>query len=215
MVAMRAQRSYGGVPAAERRVQRRDRLVETVLDIVGQDGVAALTVNRICRGAGLNERYFYESFTSTDDALLAAAERMTEALLTAVLTALGGADSDPRAAATRVIGAGVDLLVEDPRLGALLLASASEPALVARRQVVAQGLVALIREQGMVTLHVEPTPETESWAEFAATLLLGGLLETLSAWTRGQLRITRDELVERNVEAFLAIADRWRELLER
>ena len=68
---MPTERAYGGVPAEQRRSQRRAALLAAGLDIVGTEGAGRLTVGGLCARAGLNERYFYESFRTTEDVLLA------------------------------------------------------------------------------------------------------------------------------------------------
>ena len=61
-------RPYRGIDAAERLAQRRARLIDAGLEILGAAPPAPeLTVRTICGGAGVAMRYFYESFTDRDD----------------------------------------------------------------------------------------------------------------------------------------------------
>ena len=46
-----------------------------------------------------------------------------------------------------------------------------------------------------------------SWGEFAAVYLLAGLAESMTAWLRGDLAITRDELIERSTDLFVLVGD--------
>jgi len=200
-------RAYGGVPAQQRQAERRDRLVDAALEVIGSDGTNALTVHRVCRKAGLNERYFYESFRDRDQVITAVADAVSERLVTAILGALSSAADDPRALATAAIGAGVDLLADDRRTATLMLESAAHPILAPLRLELTQALVGLITEHALVTLHLDRTPAVEREATFSATMLLGGLIEVFSAWARGQLELSRDELVASCVETFLAVGD--------
>ena len=68
-----ARRPYGGVSAEDRVAARRTRLLEATLAIIGEHGVAAVTVDLICSEAQLGKRYFYESFTDRDTLLVARA----------------------------------------------------------------------------------------------------------------------------------------------
>jgi hypothetical protein len=43
--------------------------------------------------------------------------------------------------------------------------------------------------------------------EFGAAYLLGGLAESMTAWLRGDLALTRDELVERSTELFVLVSE--------
>ncbi len=60
-------RVYSGVEVDERVAQRRSRLLEAGLDILGDPrGDDDLTLRVICRRSGLAQRYFYESFDDLD-----------------------------------------------------------------------------------------------------------------------------------------------------
>jgi len=200
-----AKRAYGGISAAERQAERRGRLIEASLDIVGADGPRAVTVTRLCRSAGLNERYFYESFTDVPAALVAASDLVAQTIADRILTALAAADDQPRARARAAIGAAVDVLADDPRMGVLFLQSAAVEELAARRAELAHTFVELLKSQALAVLKIRPTAEVDAWATFVATHLFGGVLETIGAWMRGDLDVTREQLVERNVDLFLAV----------
>jgi len=197
-------RAYGGVSASERTAARRTRLVEAALDIVGAEGTGAITVTGLCRRAGLNERYFYESFRDRNEVLVAASDLLADTLATRMLEALAHAEESPRARARAALGAAVDVLADDPRMGRLFQESASSPPLARRRQELAGSFVELLLSQALATLRLERTADVDSWGSFVATHLFGGVLETIGAWLRGELKVTREQLVDHNVEMFLA-----------
>ncbi len=60
-------RRYGGASADERKSQRRERLIEAGFVVFGRDGYLKTTMRLVCAQARLSERYFYESFESTDE----------------------------------------------------------------------------------------------------------------------------------------------------
>ena len=214
MWRMSTKRSYAGVPAAERKAGRHERLIEAVLDLAAGDGAAAVTVTGVCRAAGLNERYFYESFADRNEALVAAGDHVAETLMTRILAAVAAAEDDPPLRAAAAIRTAVDVLVDDPRKGALFLESASVPVLAQRRAELARAFVELLLSQALAALHLRRTQEIDSWGSFAATHLFGGVLETISAWLSGRLDCTREELVARNVEMFLAVGARVEHMFE-
>ncbi|MGN6606842.1 MAG: TetR/AcrR family transcriptional regulator [Jatrophihabitans sp.] len=200
-------RAYGGVPAEQRRAQRRAALLEAALTLVGRSGAGRLTVAGLCAEAGLNERYFYESFRTLDDVLLATADVVLGEVTSAIITAVAEAADDPQAKARAAIGAAVGLLADDPRKARLVIVEPlSVPVLAARRAEVADAFVALIVAQAEQFYGAETTLAVGSWGRFAAAHLLGGLSETLTAWVRGELPISRDDLVERNAELFALVA---------
>src|SRR5258708_27803222 len=69
-------RRYRGVPADERRQQRRRLLLEACLDLVGRDGTPAVTAESVSAAAKLTKRYFYESFADRDAVLVAALDEL-------------------------------------------------------------------------------------------------------------------------------------------
>ncbi len=75
--AARSERSYGGIPPEERRRERRARLVDAGLVLFGTKGYVATTIEQLCGEAGLNKRYFYESFRSTEELLAAVYREVT------------------------------------------------------------------------------------------------------------------------------------------
>ncbi len=59
-------RAYGGQSADVRRRQRRERLLESAMDVMTRNEWRSVTVEKLCAAANLNKRYFYESFTDLD-----------------------------------------------------------------------------------------------------------------------------------------------------
>ena len=55
---------WAGTTLADRRADRRRRLLDVGLDLLGSRGSAAVSVRSVCRTAQLTDRYFYESFAA-------------------------------------------------------------------------------------------------------------------------------------------------------
>ena len=53
---------WAGIPAEDRRADRRVRLLDAAFELLGTEGWSATTVRAVCQAAQLNPRYFYESF---------------------------------------------------------------------------------------------------------------------------------------------------------
>ena len=66
MPAEQTSRAYGGLSADERIAQRQAALREAALELADRDGWRPLSVEQVCKAAGLNKRYFYESYTDLD-----------------------------------------------------------------------------------------------------------------------------------------------------
>ena len=80
-------RSYGGVSAAERKLERRRRLTDAALDVMAADEWRGATVAQICAGAGLNKRYFYEGFADLDELASAVVDDIADDVREATLAA--------------------------------------------------------------------------------------------------------------------------------
>src|ERR1700756_1772150 len=74
-------RNYAGLSADERRLARRERLIEGAIRAYGEVGYRNTTVKAVCEAAGLTERYFYESFANSEALLVAAFETVSHRLI--------------------------------------------------------------------------------------------------------------------------------------
>jgi len=81
-------RRYGGKTADERRVERRARLIEAALELFGTTGYHGTTIRAVIRESGLGERYFYESFATLEDLLIATAQDAQGRIMQTVLDAI-------------------------------------------------------------------------------------------------------------------------------
>lgn len=80
-----AQRKYAGKDAQTRQAERRRKLVEAGMTLFGRYGFAATSIDAICAEAGLTKRYFYESFSSSEELLTETYRAATQELLDALL----------------------------------------------------------------------------------------------------------------------------------
>jgi len=142
-----ATRTYRGLSAAERQSERRARLIEAGLDVLGSEGLARMTMTAICARAGLTERYFYESFRNLDELLVAVFDTFATATHAAIDRALRRAQPDLFERCRAAAGALIESLTEDPRKArAYVEAIGSEP-LKARREVTMRAYAEVLAEQ--------------------------------------------------------------------
>jgi len=184
-------RPWRGVSAEERTAERRRRLQESCLNVVGADGVAATTVDRVCADAKLTKRYFYESFTDLDALLLAAIEDLMVTLreeMEVAVAALPDASERTRAAVAILI----DTLAEDPRRARLYVECPGHPALrLYREQAVASFT-------DFVATQVFPPAEdpTDAHRRLLATrLLVAGTTDLVTSWLAGDITADRDTII--------------------
>jgi AcrR family transcriptional regulator len=113
-VSADASRRYRGVPVADRRAGRRERLEEAGLQVFGEVGYHGATVRMICARAGLTERYFYESFANSEDLLCAVYARHMALQQQRILAAVGAAAGEPRRMMEAGLRAFFELARENP-----------------------------------------------------------------------------------------------------
>lgn len=87
-------RRYRGTSSEERQALRRQQLIEAAIQVYGQQGYHQATVKAVCAAAGLTERYFYESFASSEDLLIDCFNAVTFTLYEEIRQAARAVDGD-------------------------------------------------------------------------------------------------------------------------
>ncbi|TSD99433.1 TetR/AcrR family transcriptional regulator [Skermania sp. ID1734] len=125
MTQVVSSRTYGGQLIEDRQRERRERFLESGLNVFARDGYASSSVGAICKDAGLSSRQFYEEFTGREALLIELCDRIENSSRDAVLAAMD-AQSAPRIGPK--IEAGVRAYVEsvgrDPRRARVALVEA-------------------------------------------------------------------------------------------
>lgn len=185
---------YGGVAAEDRQRLRRSRLLEAALAIMAADEWRTATVEQVCASAGLNKRYFYESFTDLDALASAVVDDIARGVGEATLAAFAAAVSEPlERQAVVSVGAAVRALVRDPRRARVLLGGvAATPAVHAHRTAVMGGLTQILIAQARLIHGVEL--ESDPLAQVAPAFVIGGTAEAILAFVSGATSLTVDEL---------------------
>lgn len=73
-----AARAYSGVAATERVALRRQRFIEAGIELFGTLGFHGTTMRSLTAATGLTNRYFYESFETMEDLLVACYEKLAQ-----------------------------------------------------------------------------------------------------------------------------------------
>lgn len=193
-----AGRTRAGTTLTDRRAARREQLLNTGLELLGGPGSAAVTVRAVCRTAKLTERYFYENFTDREQLVLAVYERVAEQARQALVDAVHGAGSGERDRAQAAVAAFVELIVDDPRKGrVLLLAPSADATLSKRGSELIPGFAHLVSEQ-------LPPQTDETERAMTATALIGALTNLFVSYLGGTLHTTRERLIDHCVRLLLA-----------
>lgn len=191
VMATRA-RTYAGATSAERRAKRYAALLDAALELVAAGGVASLTVRGVSAAARLNDRYFYESFRTTDELLLALFDDQVTRASMAMLTAIAESPADAVVRARAAIGSGLRWITDDPRRGPLLIESQATDALRSRRRELVKSLAQTMAEQGRALLAGQEALDPDM--DLAALTLVAGGFDLVTGWLRGELDVTREHL---------------------
>lgn len=188
-------RSYGGRSAEERRGQRRLRLLDAAIDAMAGNEWRVLTVDKLCAGAGLNKRYFYESFTDLDSVAAAVVDDIADDVRAATLTAVTQAAAEPLdRQAFAAVDAVVRTLVADSRRARILLGGVpSSPALQQHRATVMSGLTGILVAHARTVHDVEL--EQDPLAQVAPAFIIGGTADAVLAFIDGRAAVSVEELV--------------------
>jgi AcrR family transcriptional regulator len=203
-------RPYRGVSAERRRSERRARIIDAALDVVGEAGVGNTTMTAVCARARLTERYFYESFRDRGDLLRAVFDACVKELDEAMLTALAAAPPALIDRTRAAAGALVEYLTDDPRRARLYAESVGEAALAPRRGQAVRAYAALIAEV-MREFGGLSEPRHQAPLELASLVLVGGIAEAIVSWLDGTLPMSRGLLIEECARLSLAAAGAVRE----
>ena len=198
-------RAYGGVPAKERRSQRRSALLDAALEVIGTQGFAALTISGLCKDTGLNDRYFAESFDSREAIFSALVDRIISEMAESIDNAVAAADRDLPSLGHAAIRAVVEYLTDDPRRARIAFTEAPATPIVAQRRREVMDYFLHIAEAHVAQRLGEQSLPGPDDLRFAGVSLFGVLMETTSTWLAGGLKITRDELIDRQTQLGLAL----------
>lgn len=194
------------MPAEQRRARRRAALLEAGLEVLGTRGWAAATVRGVCGQAGLNDRYFYESFADLDALLLAVADDQAARCTGLILDVARRAPRRLRPRTRAMVTAMVDFLAADPRRARILAYEfPANPLLQERRRRIIGELTGIFTAQ--VHELFDEVPLGPADLEMTALTVVSGLWELLAAWFRGEVDTGREHLVDYIVALVLTTTD--------
>ncbi|WP_068053086.1 TetR/AcrR family transcriptional regulator [Nocardia xishanensis] len=200
-------RKYSGIAPEERVRLRRAAILDSALEQFGTSGYAAASIKQICRGAGVTERYFYESFPSREVCLAALYDTLSEAMRAATAAALAETEPDLDALTAAGLRAFIGYLTQDPRRAQVVLVEVVgvSPDMEQRRHRVLRDFVDTV----MATWASAGNRTLTRSERLAATALVGGVNHLLVDWLMDGRRDDPADLVAVCAELFAAARTRW------
>jgi len=195
-------RVYGGETAAERRRQRRARLIAAGIELIGDFGYPQLRVRSLCTHAGLTDRYFYESFATLEDLLVAIYTDIMDTVTAGTLAANQPAGVlSARDQTHQVLAAFFAAVTADPRRARIQLIEivGVSPTVETTRRAVMHHFAVLIADG----VRAWGYGGDDSDRMLTATAVVGAINELLVAWINGETQATVAQLVEHTTRLYL------------
>jgi AcrR family transcriptional regulator len=198
-----ASRTYRGQSMAERRAERRERLVATAVELFGTAGYAATPIETICAGAGVTARHFYEHFPGREALLRAVYDAIIADTQRAVVRALASA-ANPEDRIAEGVRAFVHAYLDDPRRGRIAcveVIGVSED-LERHRRAVIHAFAFVIQAQAEA-LAAEGRLERQWNYELVGIALAGGVNELMADWISRRDKAPVARFAQEIVDLFL------------
>lgn len=199
-------RTYGGRSAAERAAERRTALIDAAFALIARDGWSQLRIERICRAAGLNKRYFYESFGDVDAISIALLDRLAADAIEATLGAMDL--NEPVEVFVRAgISALVHHLIDDPRRARVLFSETPPGEAAGRHRADAiHRLAETASAQGRIVYGLQDINDPLN--ALVGSLLVGGTIQAMLDWLDGRLHGEIEPFIDDLSELWLGVGER-------
>lgn len=201
---MSSPKLWRGQTLQDRSAERREQFLTVGERLLGTGGVAAVTMRAVVREADLSPRYFYETFATREDLLIAVYDRVEAGLLDR-LRAVDITTGLP-AAVRSAFELCADYFAEDPGRARILLREPLGDDVLRRHSAdrVPTFLRAVIPVLGAEAAGLVPESATE--LAVTATALSGALVSLYLDWADGILTIDREDLADSAVAVCFALA---------
>lgn len=199
-------RRYDGMTPAERREERRSRLLDAGLELIGSKGYNNVSIRAVCDQAGTTERYFYESFSGKEALLEGVYERVVDEVASRTTAAVRERGRDPVEATRAGVEAFMRTLVDDPRKARVQLfevVGVSEQMEQRRHEVM--GFYARFIAETWLTF-VPPGAEVLVDAEMQALGAVGAVNELLIHWMRTGAQVPLERVIDECTTLILAVS---------
>ncbi|MGY8812032.1 MAG: TetR/AcrR family transcriptional regulator [Pseudomonadales bacterium] len=188
-----AKRRYRGTGVEERKAERRQLLIDAATEVYGRNGYRHSGVKQVCDAAGLTQRYFYESFSHSDELLIACYEQAARRLREENADAAQAAGISPAARSKAMLLAYFQSLKDKPLIARLLLIEIRgiSPAVDCA---IDEALKAT--SDDMARMFTSPGQKTDLSDELLLAGVLGGVIHIALHWMATQYRAPVEEVVE-------------------
>lgn len=200
---MNSPKLWRGQTLQDRSSDRREQILAVGEHLLGTGGVAAVTMRAVTRQANLSPRYFYETFDSREDLVIAVYDRVEMGLFEQLQAV--PLDAGLPAVVRRSCEICADYFGEDPGRARILLREPLGDDTLRRHRagrapVFLRTLIAVLgAEAGAMA------PDSDEELAIATTALLGALVSLYLDWVDGELDVDRDRITDAAVDIIFAL----------
>lgn len=195
------QRTYSGISLQERAMQRRRRFIEAGIELFGSLGYHATTVRKLVAVSGLTNRYFYASFDSMEDLLIACYEQLMREFRRRLQAALTDTNQSSEYKIVQGLSCFFDAM-RDPPFAKIthteVLGISQRVDATYSRQSASFALLLMGYVQDMDTLSI-----TETEKQFIGSALVGAVTHAAMVWVRNEYNQPIEQVVKATSVIFL------------
>ena len=200
------ERQFKGMSLSERKLARREKLIEAGIETYGTQGFFSVTVKDVCNEAKLTERYFYESFKKSENLFQTIFLQLIEQLQQTLMQAIMQASPDPLNMIDSGLNAFFAMLEDDPRTARIIYIDAMLVQELHNHATIQETMGRFDRMiHAFVTLMMPQTHWTEKEISLIATGLNGYVTQVAVRWVVGGFKLPRADVVHACKTVFLAL----------
>lgn len=200
-------RTIRGLDAEQRRLQRRQALLDAGLELFAAQGYLGTTIEQLCQQAYVGTKAFYETFESRDDLYVALLAQIADTAFAALGELDTAAERDEPATAQLLLAGFAHAFVDDLRVARVTFGEGSAITPLAERQRRANRRTAAAFVEAIWQRYdaaVDPR------SHYVAIGLIGGLFDIIADWVVDRSAAAPDaadveELVQRLVAFYAAV----------
>ncbi len=196
---MSSPKLWRGQTLEDRSTDRREQMLAVAETLLGTGGTAAVTMRAVVREAGLSPRYFYESFSSTEELVTAVYDRVTEQLLARI--AVIELPADRRGNVRALLEGFREFFQDEPgRARILLREPLADDVLRAHRAATVPGFV-----QAVLAMVADENSLAPERVAVISSALTGALVALYLDHIDGRLALTPGQLSDAAVDLVFAV----------
>jgi len=202
------ERQFKGMSLTERKLARREKLIEAGIEAYGNHGFFSVTVKDICTEAKLTERYFYESFKKSEELFQTIFLQLIEKLQKTVMEGVMQAAPEPKKMIHSGLTALFTMLKDDPRVARIIYVDAMLVQELHNHATIQETMGRFDRMiHAFVMLMLPHIDRSEREISLVATGLNGYVTQIAVRWVMGGFKQSLEEIVAACEIVFISLID--------